>query len=118
MANKRDLKKQIKYICGDLATECIMAAEYVAGVDGKVMRQIVVDIALLQENALQNTSFSFDKIPSDFANRKEYNAAREKYYRTAFKVFHEKFMTRIQDIVKSMNAALPDSVKENNKQQR
>lgn len=32
MANKRDLKKQVKYICGDLATECMLAAEYVKGV--------------------------------------------------------------------------------------
>ena len=32
MANKRDLKKQISYICGDIATECLIAAEYVKGI--------------------------------------------------------------------------------------
>ena len=41
MANKRDLKKQIRYICGDLAAECLIAGEYVDGIDRKSMRAIV-----------------------------------------------------------------------------
>ncbi len=38
MANKRDLKKQISYICGDIATECLIAAEYVKGINKDEMR--------------------------------------------------------------------------------
>ncbi|MDE6528858.1 MAG: hypothetical protein K2L78_07420 [Muribaculaceae bacterium] len=34
MANKRKLKKHIIYVCGDVATECLIAAEYVKGIDG------------------------------------------------------------------------------------
>ena len=33
MANKRTLKKQIRYICGDCAAECAMACEIIPGVD-------------------------------------------------------------------------------------
>ena len=47
MANKRDLKKEVRYICGGLATECLLAADYVKGVDRNVMRAIVGKIAAL-----------------------------------------------------------------------
>ena len=33
MGNKRLLKKQIKYACGDLAAECIIAINFVDGID-------------------------------------------------------------------------------------
>lgn len=116
MANKRDLKKQVRYICGDLAAECLIAAEYIDGINTEAMRNIVVEIALLQEHGLQNMSFAFDKVPSDFASRNEYNTARAKYFKTAFKAFRDKFNTRIQEIVKKMNAELPEAAKEANKQ--
>ena len=61
MANKRDLKKKVKLICEDLATECMFAADYVKGVDANEMYGIVGKIATLQENALNRISFSFDK---------------------------------------------------------
>lgn len=115
MANKRDLKKQIRYMCGDLATECLIAADYVKGVDGNEMRRIVGEIAALQENAIAHASFSFDKVPGDFASRNEYNRARTVYFKKAFASFREKFNLRIQEIVKQMNAALPKEVKEANK---
>ena len=45
MANKRDLKKKVKLICEDLATECMFAADYVKGVDANEMYGIVGKIA-------------------------------------------------------------------------
>jgi len=115
MANKRNLKKQIRYMCGDMATECLIAAEYVKGVDGNEMRRIVGEIAALQENSLANTQFFFDKTPSEFASRQEYNRARRAYFKKAFATFREKFNSRIQEIVKAMNAALPQEAKDLNK---
>jgi len=115
MANKRNLKKQVRYICGDLATECLIAAEYVKDIDKEKMRDIVARIAVLQENALKNISFSFDKVPSDFTSLKDYNTARAKYFRQAFHAYHSKFNSRVMEIVKEMNAALPAEAKEANK---
>ena len=40
MANKRELKKEIKYVCGDLAAECLLAKNFVKGVDAKAMTEI------------------------------------------------------------------------------
>ena len=51
MANKRLLKKQIKYACGDIAAECIMAIHFVDGIDVKKMQDIVFEIASLQSSS-------------------------------------------------------------------
>ncbi len=29
MANLRDLKKEVKYVCGDLAAECMIAESFI-----------------------------------------------------------------------------------------
>ena len=100
MANKRDLKKQISYICGDIATECLIAAEYVKGIN---------------KDEMKNVSFAFDKVPGDFSSRNEYKKARAAYFKKAFAAHREKFNTRIQEIVKEMNAALPQEAKDANK---
>lgn len=116
MANKRDLKKVIRTICGDLACECMLAAEYVKGVDVEAMHKIVGEIARLQEAALANTSFSFDKVPSDFESTAEYRKARSAYNKRAYTSLRGKFNARVLEIVKQMNAAVPQAVKDANKQ--
>ena len=115
MANKRKLKKHIIYVCGDVATECLIAAEYVKGIDGDTMRGIVCKLALLQENVVKNVTFAFDKVPGDFTSRRDYNKARSAYFKKAYAALREKFNNRILDIVKEMNAALPQEVKDANK---
>lgn len=114
MANKRNLKKQVNNICADLATECLIAGKYVKGVEPAKMDAIVQKIADLQSNALASISFAFDRIPSDFSNLMEYNKEKEAYFRKAYAAFREKFSAHVQEIVKEMNAALPDEVKKAN----
>lgn len=52
MANKRELKKQIKYICGDVAMQCIITREFVEGVDAEKMNDLVFQTADLQSKSL------------------------------------------------------------------
>lgn len=115
MANIRDLKKEVRYVCGDLAAECLMARTFVKGIDRNRMEEIVGEIASLQENALNRMAFSFDKTPSDFTSISEYRKARRAYFKTAYKSFREKFDGHVNDIVREMNAALPQEVKDANK---
>lgn len=115
MANKRELKKEIQYVCGDIAAECLLAKNFVKGVDKKAMKEIILKVADLQVNALANTSFCFDKQPHDFETRNEYNKARNAYYRKAYKSLREKFYAKVNELVKEMNAAIPQEVKDNNK---
>ena len=115
MANKRDLKKQIKIICEDIATECMFAADYVKDVDAETMYGIVGKIANLHQTALSHASFAFDKVPADFESMREYHKARASYFKKAYSSLRDKFNSHVQDIVKKMNAALPAQVKEANK---
>lgn len=41
MASKRSLKKKIQYICGDIAGETIIAANYVDGFNREAANKIV-----------------------------------------------------------------------------
>lgn len=61
MANKRLLKKQIKYICGDIAGECIMSRYLIPGIDAEKMESIVLEVATLQAATLKRVTFDFDK---------------------------------------------------------
>lgn len=107
MANKRQLKKQIHYICGDIAAECAMALDAIPGIDVEKMAQNIRDIAQLQVTTLANISFSFDKTPSDFESRREYNLAHSAYNKAAFHRLRIEFNEALQAIVHNMNASLP-----------
>ena len=115
MANKRQLKKQIRYICGDHAGECILARQLMPNADKEKLNQAVVEIAELQEESLANATFAFDKAPRDFESLKEYNHAKHVYYHTAYEQLVKHFNDRVQDIVKLMNEAMPAAQKEANK---
>lgn len=115
MANKRDIKKQIHYVCGELALNCIFARDFIEGGDTDKLNQIIVDIACLQNHALDNLNFSFDKTPNDFESRAEYNKAAKKYYHLAYKSFVNEFNKKLKDIVKQMNELLSPEQRELNK---
>ncbi len=116
MANKRDIKKQIHTVCGELAMNCIVTRDCVGGIDEKAMDGIIVKIARLQSHALQNLSFSFDKTASDFTDRSAYNKAATKYHKAAYKSFIDEFNKSVQEIVNEVNALLPAAQRELNKQ--
>ncbi len=116
MANLRDLKKEVKYVCGDLAAECMIAESFIKGVDREKMNGLVVRIADLQSTALSGVNFSFDKQPADFDSSRAYSAARSAYFRKAYKSFREKFYKHVNDIVHEMNAALPSTAREAKKE--
>lgn len=115
MANKRDLKKQIKYICGEVALECIMTRECVPGVDPQTLNDLVIRTADLQQKSLKNATVSFDKVPSDFESVKAYHKAANQYFATAYKNFYKQFNAQIQAIVDQLNKAIPAEQREINK---
>lgn len=115
MANKRQLKKQIKYICGDIAAECIVARYSIPGIDAEQMSEIIYDVASLQTNSLKRITFGFDKAIADFENKRKFKVARRKYFAEAYKKLHSDFMKGIDGIVKSMNKVLSAEQKEINK---
>ena len=99
MANKRNLKKAIRFACGDMAGECIFAENTIEGTDVAAWDQIILDIALLQEEAVNRVSVSFDKVPRDFENKKDYNKARRTYFKAVEKALAEYMHTETEQIV-------------------
>lgn len=116
MANKRILKKQIQYVCGDIAAECLFASEYIPGIDAQKMEQVVCKVALLQQKTITKSNFSFDKAPRDFENKAEYNKARRAYYAEAYNSLKQSFNNEILEIVKEMNSLLPQAQRAINKE--
>ena len=41
MANKRELKKEIRKVCGDIAAECLLAKYLIKGADGKALNAVI-----------------------------------------------------------------------------
>lgn len=116
MANKRDLKKYIKYTCGDIAGECIFANLYFEGVNHDKIAEIIVKAATLQTTTIDKVSVTFDKTPKSFGgNNFEYRKARAAYFKTCYKALKDEMNATINEIVKEMNAALSKEQKEANK---
>lgn len=118
MSSKRSLKKLVRYMCGDMAAECIIAKNVVPGVDAGVMSSIVVKIARLQDATLRKMSFSFDKVAADYESPAAYNKARSEYMAKAYRSLKGDFNKQVAEIVKEMNAALPQEQKDLNKQHK
>lgn len=115
MANKRNLKKQIKYACGEVALEIILTRECVADTDIQALNDLIIRTAELQEKSIKNATFSFDRTPVDFDSKAEYHKAARTYFHLAYKRFHEEFNKSIQKIVDDLNKAIPQSQREINK---
>lgn len=115
MSNKRLLKKEIRLICGSLAGECVIAKIAVPGINPETINEIIYDIADLQANSLALVNVACPHAASGYETKKAYADARAKYYREAFRKLKSDFNTRIEKIVKDMNAALPAGQKEANK---
>lgn len=116
MANKRDLKKQIKNICGALASECALASQFVPGIDREKMNEIIGKIADLQVTTIERLGVAFDKSQRDFDNQVAYVKAKKEYFAKAYKALVEGFNKQAEEIVGEMNAVLPQAQKDANKE--
>ncbi len=112
MANKRNVKKEIRNICGALAAELLSAAACIPGFDEARVNELVGRIATLQVNGLSHCSFDFDKTPADFETPRAYHAARRAYNRAAFNKLASDTREEVNAILKEMNAMLPQSVRD------
>lgn len=116
MTNRREFKKHVKYVCGDIAAECIIAKYYIKGIDVNKMDEIVIRLATLQETMLSRSNVNFDKTPKTFASFADYKKNRKKFMSKAFESLNVIFDKEILDIVKEMNKLLPQEQKELNKE--
>lgn len=115
MSNKRQLKKHVRYVCGDLAAELLVARSLYPGFDNDKVAEIIGKIAELQVSTIANASFSFDKARHDYQDAAAYNKERQAYNRKAYSKLNETFGNGIAEIVKMMNQAMPQSLRDDAK---
>jgi len=107
MANKRQLKKAIQNACGDIAGECILAESAFGRDNLDKWDNVIMNVALLQQEAVNRVTKHFDQIPSHYPNRKEYNAARRAFYKKAEKELSDYFHAEVEKIAAEMNSLMP-----------
>ena len=107
MANKRQFKKRVQYLCGSIADELQFTQFIVKGLSDDVVTEIMYNIAVLQAETVMHVSVSFDKVPHDFDNRSEYNKARRRYYRAAFAHLRQEMYEKANAILKKINSEVP-----------
>ena len=108
MATKRQIKKRIQYVCGQMAAEILLAQFIATDMKEDDVNRIVCNIAALQAESISHVSVSFDKVPGDFTQPGEYAKARRKYFRAAFARLKADFAAAATDILKQMNEAVPE----------
>lgn len=115
MANKRDLKARIRYACGEIAGECILTKDYVPGIDEEKVDDIVCAVALLQVRTVDRVSVCFDRTVKAFPDKKAYRRARKDYFKRCYAELKKEFQASLVEVVKDMNALLPQEVRDANK---
>lgn len=87
-----------------MAGECFFAQDTFEDTNPEDWDKIVIDIALLQAEAVNRVSVDFDKVPKDFANGKEYKKARRAYFKAVEKAIGNYMKEESEKIVGAMNA--------------
>lgn len=111
MANKRNTKRNIHYACGEIAAECIFAQETFAQDNIQKWDDIIIRLALLQQDAIKRISVDFDKLPKDFENRRLYNKSRRSYFKAMNNALKDFMHNEMEKIIADMNALVPKAKK-------
>ena len=87
MASRRNLKKDINYVIGDIFTECLIYKELVPGTDSKAADELIVDLLRIDNDFIARISHT------------EPGKAKE-YYRTLVKDFQKQMGDVIDKLTK------------------
>ena len=87
MASRRDLKRDISYVIGDIFTECLIYKELVPGTDQKAAEKLIVDLL---------------RIDNEFTTRISHTEPgnAKGYYRTLVKDFKKEITAVIDKLTK------------------
>ena len=87
MASRRDLKRDISYVIGDIFTECLIYKELVPGTDQKEAEKLIVDLLRIDNEFITRISHT------EPGNAKG-------YYRTLVKDFQKEISAVIDKLTK------------------
>ena len=114
--NKREFKKYVESL-GDSA--CASMAEVydtVENIDKAKVADAVEKVISAVAAAKSNADVVFDKGVKAFDNLKEYSKAKKTFYKQLFKKITDDFYNELEEAVKEFNSAVPEEVKNQNKE--
>lgn len=86
MASRRELKKSVNYIAGELFMECMISSTYVPGVDNSKADKCMSEILNMQDEFINRISHT------ESGNVKGY-----------YKKFYEDFNKKVEEIIESIS---------------
>lgn len=101
--NKRELKKRIQNVCGELAAVVLFESEIGKQKDPEKVGKLIDKIAGLQVESLKNATFAYDKTQRQFENRGAYLKARSQYYQAGYNKLIDNFDAAVADIILEIN---------------
>ncbi len=107
MANKRQIKKAIQNACGEIVGECILSESAFGEGKYEEWDSIIIDTALLQQEAVNRVNNRFGKQIKDYATPKEYRKARRSFFKQCEKELSDYFKGEVTNIAKRMNDLMP-----------
>lgn len=115
MANKREFKKYAEAV-GASVCEAMMLAYYnQKGVDKDAVEKAIAKVLGATAAAKSNSNITFDKGHKAFADPEEYSKAKADFFVKLFAKINDDFNSEIDSAVKIFNAAIPQSVKDEQK---
>lgn len=114
--NKQQFKKAVEAIGASICNEMMTVYYNEEGVDQDKISQAVAKVLGATAAARSNANVFFDRGRKGFADAKEYNKAKSDFFKKLFTRIREDFNNEISAALKLFNEAVPQAVKDANKQ--
>ena len=115
MANKRDFKKYVDAL-GASACDSMLAAYYeIKDADKDKIEKAIAKVLGAIGVAKSNADITFDKRVKEFGSLQEYSKAKKEFFKNLFRKIYEDFTNELNEAIKELNDAVPQSAKEENK---
>ena len=116
MANKRDFKKYVDSVGDSACAAMVDVYDTVENVDKDGVAKAIEKVLCAVAAARSNADVTFDKGVKAFDSLKDYSKAKKAFYRQLFTKVNEDFFKDIDEALKVFNAAVPQEVKDENKE--
>lgn len=113
--NKQDFKKCIETAGASICNEMMAVYYNVSDVDRDKIASAVAKVLRATAIAKSNANIYFERGSKGFSDMKEYKKAKREFFKKLFAKNTEDFNTSISAALKEFNEAVPQSVKDANK---
>lgn len=116
MANKREFKKFVDSLGASVLDEMISAYYNVKDADRDKITEAIEKTLGAIGKAKNNANVYFDRGPKAFENMTEYAKAKAAFFKALFNKIETEFNEEVNQALKVFNGALPEEVRQRNKE--